>query len=168
MFSAIIDLFKMLNSASAPWQIASGIALGMVVGLTPLWSLHNLLVLLIVCLLTVHFNGFLLGWALFSALALAINPLSAQLGQWLLLHSELQELWTALYQVPAWRWTHFNHTLTLGSFALALSAFIPVVLLAHQGVVVYRTHLRKVVAQWHIVQLIKASKLFQFLYSRTV
>ena len=42
----IAKLIKILRSAATPGQIAGGVILGMIPGLTPVWSLHNLLVLL--------------------------------------------------------------------------------------------------------------------------
>ena len=41
----IAKLFKILRSAATPEQIAGGLILGMIPGLTPFMSLHNLIIL---------------------------------------------------------------------------------------------------------------------------
>ena len=45
MLDQIVKLIKVLNSETAPEQISLALAFAMLAGFTPLWSLHNLLVL---------------------------------------------------------------------------------------------------------------------------
>ena len=66
MISMILKLIKALNPDIGPWQIALAGALAMVIGLTPLWSVHNLVILLLAFVLRVHLASFFLFWALFT------------------------------------------------------------------------------------------------------
>ena len=50
MFRRIIKVIKTLNSNEAPWQIS----LGIIFGLSPLFSLHNLVVLLLALLIIMN------------------------------------------------------------------------------------------------------------------
>ncbi len=50
MIRAIITLLRVLNSEAAPAQISLALAFAMIVGLTPLWSLHN-------AVITPHISG---------------------------------------------------------------------------------------------------------------
>ena len=49
-------LFKALRSGDSPGQLAGGFALGMIIGLTPLWSLHNLLVVILIIIIKVNIS----------------------------------------------------------------------------------------------------------------
>lgn len=44
MIRLLLKLIKALNSEASPWQLAFAIACGLVVGFTPLYSVHNLLI----------------------------------------------------------------------------------------------------------------------------
>ena len=61
----IQSLFKALHSEGTPGQLAAGLALGSILGLTPLWNLHNAVVFALIIVLNVSFAGAMLGWAVF-------------------------------------------------------------------------------------------------------
>ena len=58
----IQKLIATLNSDGTPGQVAAGMAIGTVFGLTPLLNLHNLLILSVVVLVRVTFPAVMLGW----------------------------------------------------------------------------------------------------------
>ncbi len=60
------SLVETLHSEGTPGQVAAGIALGSVLGLTPLLNLHNALAFALIVILNVSFGGAMLGWALFG------------------------------------------------------------------------------------------------------
>lgn len=165
MLTLFAKLLKALNSETAPGQIALAFALAMVVGLTPFWSLHNLVVLFLACLLRIHFGSFLVGIALFSMVAWLVDPISLWLGETLLLAPSLQGMWTSLYQSHFWRISGFNHTLTLGGLVLSLLAFVPLVWGVRQLVIQYRERLLTWVETLKITKMLKATKFFS-IYQR--
>jgi len=69
MLYTLAKVLNVLNSEADPSQISLAVALALVAGLTPLMSLHNLVVLLLVLVLRVNLSAFLLGLAIFSGLA---------------------------------------------------------------------------------------------------
>lgn len=160
MLDSFFKLLKALNSDRNPWQIAFALCLGMVLGLTPFWSWHNLLVLLFACVLRVHFGSFMVGWVLFSALAFALDPWMISLGETLLLNPELAGFWTYWYQLGWPRLFHFHNTLTLGSLVLSLGLFLPLAWLLKVLIERYRVHALAYINRLKIMQMIKASKLF--------
>lgn len=160
MIDSIMKLLKALNSGVAPWQIALATSLGMVMGLTPLWSMHNLIVLFLACVIQVNFSTFIVSFVFFSGLAYLIDPLFISLGEKILLSPDLYDLWRNLYQSDFWRMTDFNNTMTLGSLVFSLLAFIPMFLITRILVIRYRNHLLKWVNSLKVVQLIKASSVF--------
>lgn len=161
MFTMLAKLLKALNSDSAPGQIALAFALSVITGLTPLFSLHNVLILLLACILRINFGAFVLGTAFFSGLAYLIDPVAIALGESILMNPDWQASLTSLYQSDFWRATRFNHTLVLGSLMVALVAFIPIFILSRVLIVGYRHKLMAWVEKLKITKLVKASKFYK-------
>ena len=161
MIAMLANLLKALNSDSAPGQVALAFALALITGLTPLFSLHNLLIIFIACIVRINFGAFLLATAFFSGLAYLLDPAAIALGESLLTNSDYQELWTGLYQNELLRISGFNNTLVMGSLVIALIAFIPVLLLSRWLILVYRVRLMAWVDKLKITKLLKASKFYK-------
>jgi len=155
-----LKLFKALNSEASPWQLAFAIAFGLVVGLTPLMSLHNVLLVLLVFMLRVNLSAFFLATGFFTGLAYLLDGVSLSVGEAILTNPSLQSFWTSLYQSEFWQLTHFNHTLTMGSLVIALILFVPVALLSKYLIVTYRHRLMVWVGKLKVVQMLKASKFY--------
>ena len=75
MLSLLANLLKALNSNAAPAQISLAVCFAAIMGLTPLYAPHNVLLLLLVALIRVNLTSFLLAFAFFSGLAYALDPL---------------------------------------------------------------------------------------------
>jgi len=161
MFTMLAKLLKALNSDSAPGQIALAFALSVITGLTPLFSLHNAVILLLACILRINFGAFVLGTAFFSGLAYLVDPAAIALGESMLPNPELQTSFTSMYQSDFWRATRYNYTLVLGSLTVALIAFIPVLIISRVLIVGYRHKLMAWVEKLKITKLVKASKFYK-------
>jgi uncharacterized protein (TIGR03546 family) len=157
----IQSLVKALNSEGTPGQVAAGIALGAVLGLTPLMNLHNLVLFGLAIVLNVSFPGVLLGWAAFLPLGFALDPLFDAMGHVLLINlTPLRPLWTWAYNTPVVALTNFNNTVVLGSFVFWLLAFLPIFFLCRYGVTRYRETIYARLQQTKVFQVVKASKLY--------
>ena len=161
MIAMLAKLLKALNSDSAPGQIALAFALALITGLTPLFSLHNVFVLFIACIVRINFGAFLLGTLFFSGLAYLLDPAAIALGESVLTHAAAQEFLTDLYQSDFWRATRFNNTLVMGSFIISMIGFIPVLLLARWLITVYRHKVMAWVEKLKITKILKASKFYK-------
>ena len=161
MLKQSLKLFKMLNADVDPSQIAAGFVLGMVLGFTPLWSLHNILVLLCVCVLRINISAVLLSFALFSGFAYLLDPAFIQVGEKILTDPSLASLWTSLYQQDIWRLAHFNHTLTMGSLAVSLALLLPLFFFCKILIIKYREKVLAWIMKSQFVQGLKATKWFQ-------
>lgn len=161
MIAMLAKLLKALNSDSAPGQIALAFALALITGLTPLLSLHNVLILFIACIVRINFGAFLLGTLFFSGLAYLIDPAAISLGESLLNNTSYQAFWIDLYQSDFWRATRFNNTLVLGSLVIAIIAFIPVLLISLWLISAYRHKLMAWVDKLKIMKVLKASKFYK-------
>jgi uncharacterized protein (TIGR03546 family) len=157
----IQSLIKALHSEGTPGQLAAGIALGSIIGLTPLVNLHNAVVFALLVLLNVSFAGGLLGWALCVPIGFLLDPLFNWLGRTLLLDVPfLTPVWTSLYNMPVAPLTNFNNTVVLGSLVFALLAFIPLFLAARWAVARYRATIGERVRQSRWYRAVTASKLY--------
>src|SRR4030042_1102165 len=109
MIQQVISIIRLMHSETAPRQISLGFALGMIPGLTPVRSLHNVLVLLVLLFFRANTGAAMLSWAVFSILAFALAPLFHRFGLFLLRDvGSLQGLWTVLFNAPIIPYTRFN------------------------------------------------------------
>ena len=160
MVNLLAKLLRVLNSETEPGQISLGLCFAMVAGLTPLLSLHNLFVLLLVLVLRVNLSSFLLGLTVFTGIAYLLDPLFHWLGLALLTASGLEGLWTSLYQITWWRIERFNNTVVMGSLAFSLVLFVPFLFLFNLLIRRYRKHILAWVQNTRLMQMFKASKLY--------
>ncbi len=154
------SLFRTLHSEGTPAQVAAGIMLGAGIGLTPLMSAHNLVLIAAIVLLNVSFGGGMLGMALFTPLGFLLDPLFNQVGLALLEAPALRGIWTAWYNTPLVPYTNFNNSVTLGSFVVWLVAAVPIYFLAKSGIARYRATYGERVLNSKFMKGLKASKLY--------
>lgn len=154
------SLVKALHSEGTPGQLAAGLALGSILGLTPLVSLHNAVVFALIVMLNVSFAGALLGWAAFIPIGFLLDPLFDRIGHTLLFTPSLTPLFTTLYNMPVVPLTNFNNTVTLGSLVVSLVLFVPIFYLFRWGVARYRATIGERVRQSKWYRAVTASKLY--------
>ncbi|MFQ6047174.1 MAG: TIGR03546 family protein [Gemmatimonadales bacterium] len=154
-------LVRSLNSDGTPGQVAAGIALGAALGLTPLLSLHNLVIVAVIFLLNVSVPGALLGWLASVPLGFALDPLFDRLGGALLLDTpSLEPVWATVNNTPVLGLANLNNTVVLGSLIFWLAAALPLFFLAKLGVMQYRAKLYVKIKDSKALQLMRASKLY--------
>jgi len=161
MLNLLAKFLKLLNGDASPSQISLGFAFALFVGLTPFFSLHNLIILFLVCVIRVNLSAFLLASAVFTLFAFVIDPVSISLGQALLNNPELTQTWTQLYQSDVWRAFKFNHTLLMGSVLVSLILFIPMFVVSRIVISVYRDRLMVWFEKLKISKMVKASKFYK-------
>lgn len=162
MLRIFAKLLSAINSASSPAQLALGVVAGMFVGLTPLWTLSNLFITVLVFVLRINLSAFFLFWGLFSGVAYLIGPAMDWLGDALLRAGFLNGLWTAMYQSTFWRLTHYNNTLVLGALVISLILTVPVYLTCRSLIVQYRSHVLAWVRKTRLAQAIMATRFYAF------
>lgn len=161
LLKLIQSLVKTLHSEGTPGQVAAGLALGSILGLTPLVSLHNAVVVGLIVLMNVSIPGAMLGWALFTPIGFLLDPLFDAIGRALLLGAPaLRPLWTALYNVPVVPLASFNNTVVLGSLVVSLVLGVPVFYGARWGVTRYRATVAERVRRSALYRAVAASKLY--------
>lgn len=160
MLGILARILKVLNSETAPAQIAAAVLLALFMGLSPLGAPHNLLILLLVLVLRVNLSLFLVSLALFSGVAWLLDPLAHSLGLALLQAGALEGLWTSMYNTGFWRFIGFNNTLILGQLVIALALAVPLFLAVTFIVRNYREHLMERVQQSRLMLFLKGTKFY--------
>ena len=163
----LAKLVKILRSAASPNQIAAGFIMGMTIGLTPLWTLHNLILFILVIILNVNIATVLSSFIIFSGLAYLLDPLFHSLGYFILVDlTFLKGLWTTLYNIPVIALSKYNNTVVMGSLVISLLLCLPVFFLVKSGILYYRANIDAKMQKWKIVQMVKGSKIYN-LYQKS-
>lgn len=161
MLRAVAGLLKAVNSETEPGQISLAFCFGMIAGFTPILSLHNLLILLLVMILRVNISGFLLSLALFSGLSYALDPLFHAVGLKVLMAGRLEGLWTSLYNSSLWRLERFNNTIVMGSLLVSVILFVPLFFVSNLLIRKYRQYVVEWVRKTRIARLIQGTKFYR-------
>ncbi len=156
------SIIKALHSEGTPGQVAAGLALGSVLGLTPLLNVHNLIVFALIVILNVSFGGGMLGWALFVPLGFILDPIFDRIGASLLQAASLRPLWTDLYNTPLVPYTNFNNTVVLGSVVGWLVLAVPIFFVARYGVARYRATIGERVRSSKFYKAVTASQIYNW------
>lgn len=155
------SLVKALNSEGTPGQVSAGIAIGACLGLTPLISLHNLLIVGVILFFRVSVPGATLGWLIFTPVGFALDPVFHSIGTKLLADtSALQPLWASLYNTPVVALGNPTNTIVVGSVVGWVVLVIPIFLLARAGVGWYRVTVYERYKNAKLFKAIRASKLY--------
>jgi uncharacterized protein (TIGR03546 family) len=161
MLRAIARLLSALNSETEPGQISLAFCFAMIAGLTPLFSLHNLLILFLALILRVNLSTFILGLGIFSGVAYLLDPLFHRIGLTVLTASALEGLLTAFYNVTLFRLERFNNSIVMGSLLFSIVLFVPLYLVSNQMISRYREHVLARVRNSRMMQAFKATKFYR-------
>ncbi len=160
MITTIAKILKVLNSETDPAQIGLAISFSLIAGLTPLLSMHNLVVLFLVLTVRVNISIFIVGTGIFSGISYLLDPVFHKIGLGLLTAESLTGFWTILYNSPVWRIERFNNSIVMGSLLVSIVLFVPVFLFSMYIVRQYREHILERVRKTRIMQMITASRIF--------
>ncbi|NIM47776.1 MAG: TIGR03546 family protein [Gemmatimonadales bacterium] len=161
LLKIIQSITRSLHSEGTPAQVAVGVALGAALGLTPLVSPHNLLVVAAIALFNVSVPGAILGLLVALPFGFMLDPVFDAIGKALLLEAPvLTPLWTTTYNTPLLSLASLNNTVVLGSLIGWLVLSLPIFYAARFGVARYRATLHPLVARSKVYQAVRASKLY--------
>jgi uncharacterized protein (TIGR03546 family) len=161
MLKLLFKLLTALNSETDPAQISLAFCFGMILGFTPVLSMHNLLVLFLILVLRVNVSAALLAWGFFTGIAYLLDTLFIQAGEYLLALPSMLDIWTSMYNSDFWRLTHFNNTLTLGSLAVSVVVFLPLFFIFKILILKYRKHILAWIRKSKIMQILKSNRYYQ-------
>ncbi len=159
----LAKLIKILRSAASPNQIAAGFIMGMIIGLTPFWTLHNIILIFLIIILNVNIATAIFAWIIFSGIGFLLDPIFHELGFFILVDlTFLKDLWTTLYNIPIIALSKYNNTVVMGSLAVSIVLCLPVYFMVKSGVIYYRENIDSKMQKWKIVKMVKGSKIYTF------
>ena len=155
MLRRIIKVLKALNSNEAPWQISLGVIFGALLGLTPLFSLHNLVVLFLALLINLNISIMIVSLVAFSLIAYALDPVFHQVGLALLTSPGLESFWIQFFSCPVLLFANLNNTIVMGSLISTLAVSIPLFFLLNVLVVKYRHVYNAFIGKFPVLKFLK-------------
>lgn len=152
LLKQIFSFFKLLNSDTGTYQLASGLALGIVLGFAPALSLQTLLIIFICFFFRVQLGAATLSAFFFKFIAYLFDPISNLLGRVILESNALRELFIKMYNIPLLPLTRFNNSIVMGSAVISL-ALAPIFFVIFKSLIIkYR---EVVVARYQSTKLWK-------------
>ena len=151
--------FKLLNSDTGTNQLASGLAIGLILGFAPAFSLQTVLVIFILLFFRIQIGAAMIAAFFFKFVAYLIDPVSHSLGQIVLESESLRPLFVQMYNMPIIPFTRFNNTITMGSAVISIVLAIPGFFIFKSLIVKYR---ETVVARFKETKFFKALQATSF------
>lgn len=153
---SVTDIF---TAQESPGEMAGGLALGMLIGIVPKENLLAAILATLLLVLRVNLATALLATALFSWIALLLDPVTDALGYFLLTLPVLEPAWTFLAGLPFVPWTQFNHSIVLGSWVLGLALFYPVFRLSRWAFTKYLPLVAEKLKQYRVIKILDYTQL---------
>ena len=158
----LAKLFKILRAEDTPNQIASGFFLGMIIGLTPFLTVHNMVIIILIFIIKVNIGSVLFAFAIFSGIAYLFDPLFHSLGYYILVDmTSLHGFLVSLFNVPLIALSRYNNTVVMGSLVISVILILPVFFFMKYFVKYYREHIDAKLQKLKIVQIVKSSKFYK-------
>jgi len=165
LIKQLINFIKLLHSETGTNQLAMGLALGLVIGFSPLLSLQGLALVLILLLFRIQMGAAFLSGFFFTFVAFLLDPVCDLLGRAILENPGLRPTFVQLYNMPLVPLTRFNNSIIMGSGVLSLILVIPFFFIFKKGVIKYRLTVVEKVKDTKAWKAFKATALFQW-YSK--
>lgn len=138
LLKQLFTFFKLLNSDSGTNQLASGLALGVILGFSPFLSLQTLLVLLLVFFFRIQLGAAFLSGFFFKLIAYMVDPAADHLGRAVLESAALRPLFQTLYNMPIVPLTRFNNSIVMGSAIIGVILALPLFFVFKKLIIQYR------------------------------
>lgn len=155
MFKPIAKLLKALSSNRDPGAIACAFACGIVLGLMPKDNALWYILFIFIFFMRIQRGAFTIALIIGSLIAPSLDPLFHQVGYAILTRKDMQATYARILNIPFVSFTRLNNTVTMGSFACGIAAYIPLYVLSRIFVFVWRRYIGNLVRKIKFLQMIK-------------
>ncbi len=162
LLKQLFGFLKLLNSDTGTNQLAAGVAVGFVLGMTPFFSLQSILIFICLLVFRIQIGAAFLSAFFFAFMAYLLDPVFHTVGSAVLESTGLESLFITLYNMPLVPFTRFNNSIVMGSgvVAIALSPFVFFV--SRSLIVRYRITVVERFKETRFWKAIKATSLFKW------
>lgn len=165
LLKQIFGFFKMLNSETGHNQIAAGIAVGFVLGMTPILSLQGFLMIVFIFFFRVQAGAAFLAAFFFAFIGYLLDPIFHEVGSSVLMMDGLQGIFTAMYNMPLVPLTRFNNSIVMGAGVVTVAAMPFVFIISRMLIVKYRVTFVARFKQTKFWKAVQATSLYKWYYT---
>lgn len=158
----IFNLIKLLHSESGDRSIALGIALGFILGMSPLLSLQAIFVIFVLLVFRIQIGSCLVASFFFKFIAFLLSPVFDKAGRLVLETESLKPLFTSLYNMPVVPYTKFYNSVVMGSGVASLILAPLIYFLSKSIIKKYRSTVVKKTNNSKLWKAFKATKVIQW------
>ncbi len=158
----IFNLIRILNSETGAGQIAFGICLGFILGLSPWVSLQAIIIFLMILIFRVQAAAALTSAFFFSFIAYLFDPMIHKLGKYVLKHDSLELLWSKMYNAPLVPYTQFNNSIVMGGAVIGIILAPIIYILSYSIIKKYQDLIVSRFKETRIWKFIKGSVLYNW------
>ena len=160
----LFAFIKLLNSDTGNVSIAMGMTCGFILGMTPVLSLHSLIIFLILFFFRIQIGAALVMAFFFKFVAFLLDPIFHSVGSKVLEMESLEPFFTKLYNMPLIPFTRFNNSIVMGS-AVVTFALAPFVYILSQYLIIkYRVTVLARFKTTKVWKAVEATKFYQWYY----
>ncbi len=165
LLKQIFGFFKMLNSETGHNQIAAGIAVGFVLGMTPILSLQGFLMIAFIFFFRVQAGAAFLAAFFFAFIGYLLDPVFHSVGSAVLTMDSLQGILTMMYNMPLVPLTRFNNSIVMGAGVVTIAAMPFVFFISRMLIVKYRETFVARFKQTKFWKAVQATSLYKWYYT---
>jgi uncharacterized protein (TIGR03546 family) len=160
----LFTFIKLLNSDTGKLSLAMGMTCGFILGMTPVLSLHSLLIFLILFFFRIQIGAALVTAFFFKFTAFLLDPLFHYVGSKVLEMESLEGIFTQLYNMPLIPYTRFNNSIVMGSAVITFSLSPFVFIISMRLIEKYRDTVVARFEKTRFWKAVTATKFYQWYY----
>ncbi len=160
----LFSFIKLLNSDTGKISLALGMTCGFILGMTPVLSLHSLLIFLILFFFRIQLGAALVTAFFFKFVAFLLDPVFHLVGSKVLEIEALQGIYTQLYNMPIIPYTRFNNSVVMGSAVVTFTLSPFVYVLSAMFITKYREVVVARMKETKFWKALEATKFYQWYY----
>lgn len=165
LLKQLFNFLKLLNSETGENQIAAGVAVGFILGMTPALSLQTLLVFILLFVFRIQVGAAFLTAFFFKFVAYLLDPVFDRVGSIVLKAESLETLFTQMYNIPIVPLTRFNNSIVMGSAVITILSFPLVFWISRILIIRYRVAVVERFRASRFWKAFKATRLYNFYYT---
>ncbi len=162
LLKQLYNFIKLLHSETGTNQLAAGLALGVVIGFSPILSLQGLMIFVILMIFRIQMGAAFLSGFFFTFVAFILDPVADSLGRWILENPSLRPTFVSLYNMPIVPLTRFNNSIIMGSGVISILLIIPLFFGFKFSVIHYRSTVVERVKGTKYWKAFQASSFYQW------